>query len=218
MSTKTLRKRIALTVVAALATGVLSVTPANAHNTTVSTTATNTSTAVGTIGASMFVATDLSTSGVATVAAYPGDRTAAAATSMGLLVKDASSGTAQTATMLVGGTLSFYAQTGATDSAFVASAGTFATVDGTGYAGALTEYRQNQTRTTAMFDVGAATVVSQLWTAPTTVGTYTVSLYVGTPTGDTIFVAPTQGTLAGKITVTVVATSAGGSYSPLQRL
>jgi hypothetical protein len=213
MSTKTLRKRIALTVVAALATGVLSVTPANAHNTTVSTTATNTSTAVGTIGASMFVATDLSLSGVATVAAYPGDRTAAAATSMGLLVKDSSSGTAQTATMLAGGTLSFYAQTGATDSAFVASAGTFATVSDTGYSGALTAYAQNQTRTVAMFDVNTATMVAQLWTAPTTVGSYTVSLYVGQPTASTIFTAPTQGTLAGKITVNVVASSAGGSYS-----
>jgi hypothetical protein len=215
MSTKTLRKRIALTVVAALATGVLSVAPANAHNTTVTTTATNTSTAVGTIGASMFVATDLSSVGVATVAAYPGDRTAAAATSLGLLSKDASSGVAQTATALVGATLSFYAQTGATDSAFVASAGTFNTVADTGYSGASTAYAQNQTRTIAMFDVNAATMVGQLWTAPTTPGTYTVSLYVGQPTASTIFVAPTQGTLAGKITVTVVATSVGGTYSPV---
>jgi len=216
MSITTLRKRISLTVVGALALGVLSIAPtANAHNIEVSTSATNTSVVgVGTPGASMFVATDLSSSGVAAVAAYPGPNVPAAL-SLGLLSKDSSSGTAQTATALVGATLSFYSQTGATDSAFVASAGTFATVDGTGYAGAVTEYRQNQTRTTAMFDVGVATVVSQLWTAPTTVGTYTVSLYVGTPTGDTIFVAPTQGTLAGKITVTVVATSAGGSYSPV---
>jgi len=214
MSKTTLRKRISLTVVAALATGVLSVAPANAHNTTVATTATNTSMAVGTQGQSMFVATDLATDGVAVVAAYPGSGTIPSeAQSMGLLSKDSSSGTAQTATALVGSVLSFYARNGATDAAFVASGGTFNTTDGTGFDGALTAYAQNQTRTIAMFDVNTATHIGQLWTAPSTPGTYTVSLYVGQPTASTIFVAPTQGTLAGKITVTVVATSAGGSYS-----
>ena len=211
----TLRKRISLTVVGALALGVLTTAPAaNAHNTTVSTTATNTSMAVGTQGQSMFVATDLASDGVAVVAAYPGSGTIPSeALSMGLLSKDSSSGVAQTATMLVGGTLSFYARNGATDAAFVASGGTFNTTDGTGYDGALTAYAQNQTRTIAMFDVGSATHIGQMWTAPSTAGTYTVSLYVGQPTASTIFTAPTQGTLAGKITVTVVATSAGGTYS-----
>jgi hypothetical protein len=216
MSKTTLRKRIALTVVAALATGVLSVAPANAHNTTVATTATNTSwVGVGTPGASLFVATDLALDGIAVTAAYPGPTiNTPSAQSLGLLTKDASSGTAQTATMLTGGTLSLYSHTGATDVAFVASAGTFSTTANTGYDGAFTAYVQNQSRNIAIMDTdGTATAVSQLWVAPSTAGTYTVSLYVGTPTSDTIIVSPTQGTLAGKITVTVVATSAGGSYS-----
>jgi hypothetical protein len=220
MSTKTLRKRIALTVVAALATGLLSVAPANAHNTTVSTTATNTaSDNIGTIGASMFVATKLTTTGVAVVGALTAatlTQPEISALSLGLLTKDSSSGTAQTATMLPGGTLSFYANTGATEAAFVASAGSFASTENTGYdGGALTAYAQNNSKTVAIFDQNTGTMISQLWTAPSAVGTYTVSLYVGKPTGDTILVAPTQGTLAGKITVTVVATSAGGSYSPV---
>jgi hypothetical protein len=216
MSTKTLRKRIALTVVAALATGVLSVAPANAHNTTVSTTATNTNPNVGTVGASMFVATDQSTTGsavVGTITASTSTRPDSDAASLGLLVKDSSSGTAQTATMLAGGTLSFYAPTGATDSAFVASGGSFTATSGTGYNPSAAAYAQNQTKTVSIFDIGTATLVAQLWTAPTTVGSYTVSLYVGQPTASTIFTAPTQGTLAGKITVNVVASSAGGSYS-----
>jgi len=215
MSTKTLRKRIALTVVAALATGVLSVAPANAHNTTVATTATNTAMSVGTVNGSMFVATKLSTTGSGVVGGATSGPAiiSAAALSLGLLTKDASSGTAQTATMLAGGTLSFYAPTSATDMAFVASAGTFAGTSGTGYNGALTSWATNQTRTLAFFDVNTATGVSQLWTAPTTVGTYTVSLYGGTTTGAPTVDAPTGGSLQGKITVTVVAASAGGSYS-----
>ena len=216
MSNTTLRKRIALTVVAALATGVLSVAPANAHNTVVATTATNTSwVGVGTPGASLLVATDLALDGIAVTAAYPGPTiNTPSAQSLGLLTKDASSGTAQSATMLTGGTLSLYSHTGATDVAFVASAGTFSTTANTGYDGAFTAYVQNQTRNIAIMDTdGTATLVSQLWVAPATAGTYTVSLYVGTPTGDTIIAAPTQGTLAGKITVTVVAASAGGTYS-----
>ena len=217
MSKTTLRKRISLTVVGALALGVLTTAPAaNAHNTTVSTTATNTNPNVGTVGASMFVATDLSSTGsatVGTITASTSTRPDSDATSLGLLSKDSSSGVAQTATALVGSTLSFYAPTGATDSAFVASGGSFVAASGTGYNPSAATYAQNQTKTVAAFDIGTATLVAQLWTAPTTPGTYTVSLYVGQPTASTIFVAPTQGTLAGKITVTVVATSVGGSYS-----
>jgi hypothetical protein len=59
-----------------------------------------------------------------------------------------------------------------------------------------------------------ATAVAASWTAPSTPGTYTVSLYkhngtVGIPT----LASPSSGTLAAAITVTVVAASAGGSYS-----
>ena len=215
MSKTTLRKRIALIVVTTLATGVLSST-ANAHSTIVSTTlATNTpGHTTGTPGASLFMATELATAGSAVVGATSAGLPNAAAKSIGLLTKDSSSGTAQTATTLVGGTLSFYSVTGATDSAFTASGGTFVGTSGTGYNINSGTYYQNQTKTVAIFDQSStATQVAQLWTAPTTAGTYVVSHYVGTPTGDSIVAAPTQGTLAGRVTVTVVATTAGGSYS-----
>jgi len=214
MSKTTLRKRIALIVVTTLATGVLSST-ANAHSTIVSATlADNTATTVGTPGASLFMATELATAGSAVVGVTSAGLPDAAAKSLGLLTKDSSSGTAQTATMLVGGTISFYAQPGATDSSFTASGGTFVGTSGTGYNANSVTYYQNQTKTVAIFDWAAtSTQVAQLWTAPTTPGTYVVSHYVGTPTGDSIVTAPTQGTLAGRVTVTVVASSSGGSYS-----
>jgi len=218
MSKTTLRKRISLTVVTALTLGVLTSVStssiASAHNTTVnSTTATNTSSLVGTVNGSMYVATLLSTTGSAVVGASAAEWPENAARSLGLLSKDSTSGTAQSATMLAGGTLSFYTRV-STDAAFIASGGTFAATENTGWsAKSVTAYAQNQSKTAAIFDVASATMLAQLWTAPTTPGSYTVSLYAGTPTSDTIFTTPTQGTLAGKITVTVVATSAGGSYS-----
>jgi len=220
MSKTTLRKRISLTVVTALTAGFLSAVAtspvASAHNTTVSTSATNTEmTGVGTPNGSMFVATKLSTTGSAVVGAVSNALPTVAARSLGLLSKDSSSGTAQTATMLVSGTLSFYAPTAATDMAFVASAGTFAGTSGTGYNGAGTSWATNQTRTLAFFDVDTSTGVAQLWTAPSTAGTYTISLYGGTTTGAPTEAVPTGGSLQAKITVTVVATSAGGSYSPV---
>jgi hypothetical protein len=216
MSKTTLRKRIALIVVTALTTGVLS-SVANAHSTIVSLTlADNTATTVGTPGGSLFMATELAPAGSAVVGATANGLPDAAAKSLGLLTKDATSGTAQTATMLVGGTLSFYSQPGATDSSFTASGGTFTGTAGTGYNANSVTYYQNQTKTVAIFDWGSAsTQVAQLWTAPTTPGTYVVSHYVGTPTSDLITAAPTQGTLAGRVTVTVVASSTGGSYSAI---
>jgi len=231
MSTKTLRKRIALTVVAALATGVLSVTPANAHNTIVAAAVLGTATngnpmTLNLTQATMVTATVLANDGIAAPAfgtTGSGSVVYTAARSVGLLSKDSSSGTAQTATVTPGATLSFYASTGsamahtagsATDVAFTATGGTFNTTSATGYGhyGSISGYYQNQTRNVAVFDMNAGTVVAQLWTAPTEVGSYVVSYYAGVPTSDTIIAAPTQGTLSGRITVTVVATSAGGSY------
>jgi hypothetical protein len=147
-----------------------------------------------------------------------------AARSVGLLTKDSSSGTAQTATATPGAQLSFYALTGsamahttgtATDVAFTATGGTFNTTTAVGYGsyGSLSGYYQNGTRNVAIFDTNTATLVGQVWTAPTTPGSYVVSYYAGKPTSETIVANPTQGTLSGRITVTVVAASAGGSYS-----
>lgn len=63
-----------------------------------------------------------------------------------------------------------------------------------------------------------ATTVAVLWSAPTTAGTYTVSLLTGFNTSSTgTSVVPTisslPSTLSGNILVTVVAASAGGTWS-----
>lgn len=219
MSKTTIRKGIARMVATGLTAGVLTaVAPvqfANAHNTTVSTSATNTAVTVGTPGGSMFVATRNSITGSATNGNFAADNTitmAGTAWSRGLLSKDASSGTAQTATALVGATLAFYSRLGsATDAAFTASGGTFTIA--TAAAGAVTAWNTNQTGTTAFFDVGTATQVAQLWTAPATAGTYTISLYVYSSAAGPTLGSESVGTLAGKITVTTYAASPGGSYS-----
>ena len=215
MSKTTLRKRIAITVVTALTTGVLSAvvtTPvANAHNTIISdgSTAVNT-TPSGTLQGSMFVATKLSTSGAAVAVTDDSGTGLTDARSLGLLTKDASSGTAQTATMLTSGVLSLYVPIAAsTTVAFVATAGTFNVSSPAAIPGAT----YSQDRRTILMTTGtnATTVTAAAWTAPSAAGTYTISMYnsaAGTPT-----LASPANSLGAQITVTVVAASAGGSYS-----
>ena len=138
------------------------------------------------------------------------------ALSKGLLNKDSSNSTAQTAVVLAGGVLSLYASV-STASAFSATAGSFSGAYG-GAAGNTAYY--NITNTYA--GIGTATTstgVAILWTAPTTAGSYTVSLLTGFSENGAVsevqtaangLVAPT---LSGAILVTVVATSAGGAWS-----
>jgi len=227
-----MRKRISLIVVTALSAGVLSSVAssqvANAHSTIVASAAAGTATndnplTLDQSKATLVTATVLANDGIAVVGALVSNTSTTpntTARSVGLLTKDSSSGTAQTATALTGAVLSLYATTGAgaastaTDVAFTATGGTFNTTVDTGYdSGAISGYYQNQSRNVAIFDQSTGTLVSQLWTAPSTPGTYTISYYAGTPTSTSIVSAPTQGTLSGRITVTVVAASSGGSYS-----
>jgi len=205
MSKTTLRKRISLTVVAALATGLLSVAPANAHNTTVSTGATNTNANVGTTNQSMFVATRLSTTGAATTVVGSTD-VGNAGTSLGLLVKDATSGTAQTATMLTSGVLSLYSPI-STAVAYVATGGTF-NVSSPAVIGSTATFGQD--RRTILF-ANASSTVGFAWTAPSTAGTYTISMYYHSTAAPTL--TTPANALGAQLTVTVVAASAGGSYS-----
>jgi len=133
-----------------------------------------------------------------------------AATSKGLLVKDSTSGTAQTATALTGAVLSLYAPV-TTTAALTASGGSFA---GMTAAGSITSVTYNAANSTVLFTgATSATPVAALWTAPTTAGTYTVSLYVSNGLGTAPTTTSPAVTLAGQITVTVVATSAGGTYA-----
>jgi hypothetical protein len=147
--------------------------------------------------------------------------------SKGLLYKDSSSGIAQSATVLPGAILSLYACVG-TAVAWVVSGGSLVASGGA----ALQSYSYNSTNTKAWsadlslgLNSGGGTGVSALWTAPATVGTYTVSLYTGyatTSSGSEEITSSTTDTLpetlSGNITVTVAASSAGGSYSAVNSL
>jgi len=227
MSKTTLRKRISLTVTTALFAGFLTVVsaPVSSASHSAAGSTTNTNSANGTINGSLFVATVASsTTGGAVTTSYTSTAVAVsntASTSKGLLAKDTSSGTAQTATVLVGGQLSLYARV-STAAAFTATGGSYSST--TTHTSAISAtFNANNTVTlpggyTAAIPTTATTAVATLWTAPTTAGTYTVNLLTG-------FVAQTDGdyeapstsslppTLSGSILVSVVAASAGGSYS-----
>jgi len=230
MSKTTIRKRIALTAITALFAGMLSIasTPAaQAHNAVGAdaNTAMNKGTTAGlnagTSGGSLFVSViaNATTSAASSLASTSTQGCAGAITSgksKGLLYKDSSSGIAQSATVLAGGVLSLYSCT-ATAVAFQASAGSFV-ASGGNVDQATWEYNSANTKVWSGA-ITAATQIAALWSAPTTVGTYTVSLYSGFYTnasGASVIAtssnAATPATLAGNITVTVVAASAGGTW------
>jgi hypothetical protein len=182
-----------------------------------------TATTVGVPNSYLMVATRSNTGATGTVTATTTAVTDVedGALSKGLLAKDTSSGTAQTATVLAGGSLSLYTIV-ATAIAYSASGGSFSSTLAD-QAGGVSQYSSNNAITipggyTAARGTGA-TATATLWTAPTTAGTYTISMLTGfalTSTGTYVFPslsAGLPGTLGAKITVTVVATSAGGSYS-----
>ena len=123
MSTKTLRKRISLVAVTALTAGVLSVVAAPAANANIN----EQNTIMIAAGGGLKVGTGSNTSGATITAA------STAARSLGLLYKDASTTTAQTATVLAGGALVLIGfETLATSQAFSATGGSFSTPVGEG--------------------------------------------------------------------------------------
>jgi len=241
MSIKTLRKHIAVTATTALVVGVLSVVNTSVANATTSTTHPNAGTAsptsysghVVTSAAqpgSLMVATASNTGTSAAVSTFLDTETTtmsaacndaeASALSKGLLQKDTSSGIAQTATVLAGGVLSLYSCT-ATAVSFKASGGSFVAygLNNTGWS-----YNADNSQVWSPdYATAAGTAVAALWTAPTTAGTYTVSLYAGYYTnssGSTVISTSALGVtppiLAGNITVSVVAASTGGTYAPTE--
>jgi hypothetical protein len=221
MSKTTIRKRIALTATTALFAGLISFVSTPVANAAVGDT--NLSLAQGAADTGLFVAQQNSTTGVSVVSSAT-DTASAYVTprSLGLLYWSATTGTAQTATMLAGGSLSLYAHV-STSVAFVASGGTFVT--GSATWGAQTTQPtitySNDVRSVAINFSTAATAVAVRWTAPSTAGTYTVSMNRSSATNQTSATSGSvnyTGTLTGAITVTVVATSAGGSYSAANSL
>jgi hypothetical protein len=242
MSKTTIRKRIALTATSALFAGMLSVIAVPTASATVHKAAGDATgsgdTANTVLNATASTYTAVNGAADLLVATYPNSGAAAVvggsagtvsglttiddgARSKGLLAKDASSGTAQTATVLAGGVLSLYAGT-ATAAAFFTTGGTFSSA----YGGATKTAYYNSTNTYVGFDeAGAASAyvasgVAVLWTAPATAGTYAIHLLTGFATNSTggsvepeVTNTFTPPTLRGAITVTVVAASAGGAYS-----
>jgi hypothetical protein len=215
MSKTTIRKRIALAATTALFAGMLTVVSTPVATATHSAAGgSNNNAGDGTVNASLFMAVAASSTTSAAIV------TAAAGTSgtqKGLLAKDTSSGTAQTATVLAGGVLSFYAEV-STAAAFTATGGSFSSADLLDDSQFTATYNAANTEVVIPNTGTSATYVATLWSAPTTVGTYTVSLLTGfylssagtrlVPSNDNL-----PPTLSGRVTVTVVAASAGGSYS-----
>jgi hypothetical protein len=223
MSKTTLRKRIALTAVSALVAGMLTVASAPVASAAAQSSHTNAggttmdAASSGITNQSMFTSVVASTG---TGAALPADNAGASATQKGLLSKDSSSGTAQTATILAGGQVAFYAMT-TTVAAFTATGGTFSSAGNIENALETVVYNSSNTAALITFSGATsliATTTATLWTAPTTPGTYTVNLLTGYYTNSSgVLTIPTISilppTLGASILVTVVASSAGGSYS-----
>jgi len=218
MSTKTLRKRISLVAVTALSAGLLTIvtTPVASANHPAPGVSNGNAATLGTPNGSLFVATASNTTSSAAVST---DSAGTSGLSKGLLAKDTSSGTAQTATVLAGGALSLYANV-TTAAAFTATAGTYSGTRSTN-AGITALYNSSNSTTVYPITLIGATGVATVWTAPTAVGTYSINLLTGfyLASNGTTRSAPDLDnlppTLSGRITVTVVATSAGGSVSPV---
>jgi len=209
MSKTTLRKRIALTATTALFAGMLSVVAAPSANAAAGDDNLKVNTGVTLAG--LYVATTNSTTGAGIVdSATEAASTGTTARSLGLLAKDATTGTAQTATVLAGGALSLYAGS-ATNTSFTASAGTFSGATSGGNP-SLTSY-SNDVKTVFLTMGTTTTGVAVRWNAPSTAGTYTVSMYRASATSQNTAALGVGGTLGGQVTVTVVAASAGGAYS-----
>jgi len=206
MSTKTLRKRISLVAVTALTAGVLSVVAAPVANANI-VASTNAAATAG----SLNVAVGSNATGATTV--NPVDVTLSR--SLGLIYKDASSTTAQTATVIAGGALVLYTTNAtATFTAYTTTGGSFSgplSANSTTTGAAVTTVEYGIGNTSIALSGTNATTVALRWAAPTTAGTYTISAYrnVGTSTAAmTNLATATDATLFGGITVSVVASAA----------
>jgi len=231
MSTKTLRKRIALATVVALGAGVLSLVSGSSANAAgalnspytgytsawigTGTSGSNVSVANQSVGA-LYVATREAANGTATAittnAANNLDTTTAQ--SFGLLsLGDIAgnsvpyAGTTQTATLLNTGSLSVFEQlSGASqDDAIVVSGGTISAVTGgnTSVSASLT--------TASNYSTTATTAWGAVIKPNTGVSSMTVALYTNAGAG--ALSTPTAGTLAGFITVSIAASSTSGVVS-----
>jgi len=162
------------------------------------------------VNGSLFVAVENSTTGASIVSsASTTNDGSLTPRSIGLLSKDSSVITAQTATVLAGGALSLYANV-STNVAFIGSGGSFS---GAVVANSAATVSYSNDVKTVFLPGTASQLVAVRWNAPTTPGTYTVSMNRASATAQVTPTVGSSGTLTGAITVTVVAASAGGAYS-----
>jgi len=210
MSTKTLRKRISLVAVTALTAGVLSVVAAPVANANIASLP-----PVVAVDTGVNVATGSNTTGAAIVAMSGANIAENQARSLGLVYKDASSTTAQTATVLNTGALVLYTlnTASATNIAFVASGGTWGTTVGDSNTNAVNATATfSPDRSVLLASVAASTAVAVSWST-STVGSYTLSVYRSSDAANIAGLTdPTDGTLIGAVTVSVV-TSATAAAS-----
>ena len=202
MSIKTLKQRIALVAVTALTAGVFSAVSAPVANANIAD-STNAAAAANELNVAVN-----GTTGAAVVS--PGVNTTGNATrSVGLVYKDASSTTAQTATVLASGTVVLYTLgTAGTATGFTATGGTFSSTAGEA-AAATPVVAQTGAKTTMTVTPAAATTIAVSWSS-TTPGTYTLAAYNSTAGANIAGTSTvTSGTLFGQVTVTVVASAAG---------
>jgi hypothetical protein len=200
MSKTTLRKRISVIAVSALTAGMLSVVATPVANAGI-----QASSNAAASDTTFNVAVGSNATGAAVL-----DGGTSAMRSLGLLDKDASSTTAQTATVLSTGAIVFYAGASGTttSSAMVASGGTFTASRSTTNA---TATYSSSLKSIAFGD--ATTTVAASW-SPAGVGTYTVSYYRSTATTQSVTSTfTTRGTLIGTVLVTVVAASSANAWS-----
>ena len=209
MSIKTLRKRISLVAVTALTAGVLSVVSAPVANANIAN-----STNAPAEANKLNVAVN-GTTGAAVVTLTGANSNTVTARSTGLLYKDASSETAQTATVLTTGTVVLYAvPAAATAVGFTATGGTWSSTTGE-FGGGTSTVAQNGSKTLMTVTPSVATNIAVSWST-TTPGTYTLAAYNSTAGANIAGLSTiTSGTLFGQVTVTVTASTAGsGTVSP----
>jgi hypothetical protein len=197
MSTKTIRKRIALVAVTALTAGLVSVVGTPAANAAVG--GANATTAANTLQLATFASTTGSavTTSVAEVVGTPtnGNR------SVGLIYQGTGTGTTQTAVMLNTGALVLYTGVATTLGVFVADGGTFSGATSTG-----TDTVVSADRIKVSLATGGAVAFTP------NAGVTSATVYFYSNTGTTL-VNPSAGTLNGQITIAVTTADATGTYS-----
>jgi hypothetical protein len=208
MSTKTLRKRIALVAVSAMGFGLLTSVTANASNVTMQQDALWISTTASTTGGAVAPVAGAATN-AATTAGWIADTSTVAATSAsgGLQV---TGGSAKTASVYSGAQISVVASNGSTVTNGVSIVVTGGTLDSITTTGGSTVV--NGTRTVVASDSGAGTQIGAKFTVSAAVGaTATIAAYTGS--GITGVADATAGNLIGIWTLTVASASSSGVYS-----